>query len=194
MIGTYNDLTIGQFLKCKTIAEFETDPLQKNIRMLAEISGKTAEEIEELPISELLKKLKTLSEINSLPADSKVKMRFKVGGKRFECIWKTQELTAAQYIDVTHFCSDNIIQNIHNILAAICVRRTWGKRGKYDGANHKEIADLFYNNMKISQAYPIMVFFCKYSKVLEDNILACLVKETQEVAALFLKNGAGLRS
>jgi hypothetical protein len=116
-------------------------------------------------------------------------------------VWQTQKLTADQYIDVTSFCKDekNIVGNIHNILAAICVEKNWiGKSKKYDGANHKEVADLFLNHMKIDTAYPIMLFFCKYFKELADNILIYLESEadkamekTKPIADKILKQSGG---
>ena len=54
----YNKITIGQFLKCKTIADLEPDILNRNIKLLAELSGKTFDEIESLPIEKLTNALK----------------------------------------------------------------------------------------------------------------------------------------
>ena len=179
----FEKITISQFIKCKTIAELESDPLNRNIKLLAELTGKSFDEIESMPIDKLTIALKSFSEIESLNPDAKIKMDFKIKGRRFKCIWQTQKLTAAQYIDATSFCKDeaSIINNIHNILAAICVEKTWyGKVKKYDGINHKEVSDLFYNNMKIEVAYPIMLFFCKYYKELADNILIYLEQEAEK--------------
>jgi hypothetical protein len=199
----YNKITIGQFLKCKTIADLEPDVLNRNIKLLAELSGKTFDEIESMPIEKLTDALKDFNRLELLNPNAKVKMDFKVKGRRFKCVWQTQKLTAAQYIDVTSFCKDekNIVANIHNILAAICVEKTWyGKSKKYDGANHKEVADLFYNHLKIDTAYPIMLFFCRYYKELADNILTYLESEankamekTKPIVDKILKaNGGGL--
>ncbi|MFY8165501.1 MAG: hypothetical protein ACOVJ8_02845, partial [Sediminibacterium sp.] len=167
------------------------------------LSGKTFDEIESMPIEKLTEALKEFNKIELLNKDAKVKMTFKVKGRRFKCVWQTQKLTAAQYIDVTSFCKDekNIVANIHNILAAICVEKTWyGKSKKYDGANHKEVADLFYNHLKIDTAYPIMLFFCRYFKELAANILTYLESEankamekTKPIVDKILKaNGGGL--
>ena len=200
MITNYENLTIKQFLNCKLISDLETDPIQRKVKMLAEISGKSVDEIESMPIEKMIKHLKDLENIENIATLSKVKMKFKVGSKRFECIWKPQELTAAQYVDVTHFCKDQdaIVSNIHNILAAICVEVKWFKRTKYDGVKHKEVANLFLNKMKISQAYPIMVFFCKFYQELSNSILICLEKEVAEVKELAEKHlksdGDGLQS
>ena len=196
MIGNYYELAIKQFLRCKTIADLESDPLQRKINMLAEVSGKTVDEIESLPISELNSQLSKFSSIEALTPTDKVKMKFKVGGKRFECIWKTQEMTSYQYIDATSFCNDPV-NNIHNILAAITVERNiFGRRKKYDGTKHKERAELFYNEMKIKDAYPIMLFFCNYLEALSHNTQIFLTEEVmrlKEMAEKFLqKDGGGL--
>jgi hypothetical protein len=198
MISKYSDLTIKQFLNCKLISEMQTDPIDRNVRLLAEVSGKSVDEIESLPLTELKAKLKYLANIEDLGEVGKVKMKFKVKGKSFKVIWKTQELTSGQYIDVSHFTKepDKIIYNIHNILAAISVPMKYGLiQQKYDGAKHKDIADLLYNHMTIAQAYPIMLFFCKFFAELDSNILTYLVEEgkraLKEVEAHFSQNTVG---
>ena len=191
----YSELTIKQFLKCKTIADLETDPIMRKVKMLAEIEGKDVDEVESLPIGELLERLKGLEQIEAMQPDQKIKLKFKLGGKRFIVKWRQQDLTAAQYIDATHFCKepDKIIHNIHNILAALVVERTWwGKEKKYNGDKHKEIADLFYNEMKISTAYPIMLFFCKYYEALVANMLTYLGAEAERQINS-IKSGLGLQ-
>jgi hypothetical protein len=202
-----NKLTIGQFIQCKTISDFETDAINKSIKMLAIVSNKTFDEIESMPIEDLTRSLQEFSEIEKLTSNTKVKIKFRVKWKRFECIWQTQKLGANQYIDATSFCKDekDIVNNIHNILASICVERTWyGKRLKYNPEKHKEVADLFYNHMKITQAYPIMLFFCKYFEELHNNIQIYLEEELQKAVKLaksnkqvvehLKKNGVGLAS
>ena len=176
----------------------QTDPIDRNVRLLAEVSGKTVDEIESLPLTELKAKLKYLANIEDLGEVGKVRMKFKVKGKWFKVIWKTQELTSGQYIDVSHFTKepDKIIYNIHNILAAISVPMKYGLiQQKYDGAKHKDIADLLYNHMTIAQAYPIMLFFCRYYEELDSNILTYLVEEgkkaLKEVEAHFTPNTVG---
>jgi hypothetical protein len=198
MISKYSDLTIKQFLNCKLISEMQTDPIDRNVRLLAEVSGKTVDEVESLPLTELKAKLKYLANIEDLGEVGKVRMKFKVKGKSFKVIWKTQELTSGQYIDVSHFTKepDKIIYNIHNILAAISVPMKYGLiQQKYDGAKHKDIADLLYNHMTIAQAYPIMLFFCRYFAELDSNILTYLVEEgkraLKEVEAHFSQNTVG---
>lgn len=183
MIGNYNELTIKQFLKIKTISDFEEDQLQRKVLILSEISGKSVDEIESMPIGKMLKAIGGLDKIEHLQTDEKIKLKFKIKGRRFTIKWKEQDLTSEQFIDVSHFCKDpdKILINIHNILASVCVERNWyGKELGYKGDKHKEIADLFYNEMKISTAYPIMLFFCRYYKELQSNILTFLESEANQ--------------
>lgn len=201
MMQPYSKLTIKQFLNCKRISEMELDPLDKSIRLLSEISGKTQEQIEEMPIIQMKAQLKELYEIEHLNENTKVNMNIKVKGERFRVVWELTKLTAAQYIEVAEWTKEpeKIIYNIHKILASLVVRRTWyGKLIKRDAIEHKYIADLFYNNMKIEQAYPIMLFFCKYSEALHDSMLTYLaeqaVKLTREAQEMIIgQSGDGLR-
>ena len=198
-MARYQDLTIKQFLQCKLIAELETDPIIRKTKMLAMVSGRTLDEVESLPLDKLLKELKGLDQAETLQEDAKVKMKFRLGGKRWIIKWRQQDLTAEQYIDSTFFCKDQdkILQNIHNILASLAVERGWFKELGYSGETHKERAELFYNHMKIKDAYPIMLFFCRYYKTLADNIQIYLAEEADkllgEVKSHLEKNGDGLQ-
>ena len=207
MIGNYNQLTIKQFLKIKLISELEQDPLHRKVLILSEISGQSVDDIESMPIGDMIEALKGLDKIENLQTDAKIKLKFKVGGRRFIVKWKEQELTSEQFIDVSHFCKDpnKILSNIHNILASVCVERNWyGKELGYKGEKHKEIADLFYNEVKIATAYPIMLFFCRYYEALQQNILTFLeleankaMKNTKELLAKFKdleRSGDGLQA
>jgi hypothetical protein len=204
MIGNYYDLTIKQFLKIRSITELESDPFMRNLKMVAEIENKTVDEIESMPVGDVIEKVKRLASIESLEPNAKVKMKIKIGGKRFKIKWKQQELTAEQYIDSCHFSKDKdqIINNIHNILAAISVELDWmGREKPYNGTTHKERADLFYNQMKISQAYPIMLFFCKYYQELTEATLSYLESEAMKAVKMVrekylssTQNGDGLQS
>lgn len=199
MIGTYQQLSIKQFLHCKSIADLEEDPILRKCKMLSEITGKPLDEVEAMPLADLIKELKDFDNIGQFSFDDKIKFRFKVKGQRFSVVWKQQKLTADQYIDVSHFTKnkDQILSNIHNIMAAICVRRTWyGRLLPYKGEDHKEIADLFYNHMLIAQAYPIMVFFCDYSIRLTQAIQTYLDQEVSQVrnqVEVSMINGDGSR-
>lgn len=169
------------------ISETESDPLQRNIRLLSEITGIEVDRLENhFPIGELTAMLNDLGKLDNSLEDKKVRMTFKCGGKRFKVKWRQQELTASQYIDSTTFARSNPIEQIHNILASICVEVNWlGIEQPYDGAKHKEVSELFYNNLKIEVAYPIMLFFCKYLNELQTTTQTFLMAEVERMKADF---------
>lgn len=201
MIKNYGDITIKTFLKCKLIADLETDPMVRNMKLLAELTDRTMDEVESLPINELLKQLSGISDLGVLKEDAKVNMKYKMKGKTNIIIWRQQDLTGEQYIDATHFCKDSnkLVENIHNVIASLSVELDWlGRRKRYSGETHKERAEWILNNMKISQAYPILVFFCEYSKILVDNTLTFLGEEMMkrlvnipDLQGLLERNGDG---
>lgn len=199
MITSYDQLTIKQYLQLKLIAELESDPYISKMKMLAEVSGKDLEWAESLPIGELISKLSKLDQIKQIPENGKVKMKLKAGGKRWILKWRTQDLIGSQYIDSMHFLKEQskIEQNIHNVLASIAVERNWyGKELPYDGNTHKERAEMFKNELKMAEVYPIYVFFCEFYKTLTANTQDYLAKEAEklvkEVKVHLEKNGVGL--
>jgi hypothetical protein len=183
MIKAFTDLTIKQYLQCKIISESESDPIIRKCKFLAEATNRTLDEVESLPLNELYSQLGEITNLESIPKDGKIKLKFKVGGRKFMVKWREQDISAEQYIDVSYFTKDpnKVEQNIHNILASLCVEKKWFKYLPYDGANHKQRADLFFNELKIKDAYPIMVFFCKYYNQLTKNIQSFLVEQAEEL-------------
>ena len=200
MITSYDQLTIKQYLQLKLIAELESDPLIRKMKMLAEVSGQSLEWAEALPIGELISRLEKLDRIAEIPEGGKVNMKLKAGGKKWILKWRTQDLLGSQYIDSMHFLKDEakIEKNIHNVLASIAVEVNWyGKELPYDGNNHKERAETFKNELKMAQVYLIYVFFCEYFKTLTDNIQTYLIAEAEkvvkEVGDHLEINGVGLQ-
>ena len=183
MIKSFTELTIKQYLQCKIISESESDPIIRKCKFLAEATNRTLDDVESMPLNDLYKQLGEITNLESIPKDGKIKLKFKVGGRKFLVKWREQDLSAEQYIDVSYFTKDpaKIEHNIHNILASLCVEKKWFKYLPYDGQNHKERADLFFNQMKIKDAYPIMVFFCKYYRELTKNMEHFLVEMAEEL-------------
>lgn len=190
MIKSIDELTIKQYLKLKAIAEAEIDEMQMLVKMYSELSGLDVEDVRKLSYEELNK----INDIKHLENNNKIKLKFKIGNKRFKIIWQEQELSTEQYIDVTHFCSQNNLEdNLHNILASLAIEVNWvGKTKGYDGSKHKEVAQLFYNNVKIKDVYPLVVFFCEYYQELTRGMLTYFQEHPQAIQD-FMISGDGLQ-
>jgi hypothetical protein len=104
-------------------------------------------------------------------------------GKRFRLLLNVSVLTGGQYIDLMTFLKnpEAINQNIHNVLAVIASPLKLGLfKTKYDGKKQAERAKFFHDNMPVSIAYPILVFFCNLSSHLTPAIAAYLNRDTME--------------
>lgn len=72
-----------------------------------------------------------------------------------------------------------INENIHKILAVLLTPMKFGFiKTKYNGKKHEALANFIDENMPVSIAYPILVFFCNLSGNLMQGITAFLKAET----------------
>ena len=189
MVRNYFDLTIKEYLKIKTISELETDETQRDIKLYAALTGMDLDKVKQLSVDEISK----VNQILAVQDNKRVRLKVKVNGKRFKFIWREQEMTADQFIDATFFCSkDDQEQNMHNILASFAVECNWyGKSKPYNGSNHQQVAQIFYEHMKLQDAYPLLLFFCNYYKELSHATLIYMA-ENRELWTNFIANGGGL--
>ena len=158
---------------------------EKDVEILSLLSDKPRSEILKLPFNtrhELLRKIGFLNNLDSIkPIKSSKRIRFFIKGKRFEIKLNATELTGGQYIDLMTFLKEPEAtnQNIHSIIAVLTQPLKWGLfRTKYDGKDHAARAALFYENIPVSVAYPILVFFCNLSEHLTVAMQAYLKTET----------------
>ncbi len=167
------------------IKDNDLNTIDKDIEILSLLSEKPRSEILALPFNVrhgYLRKIEFLNNLNSIkPLQSAKSFRFFIKGKRFEIKLNATELTGGQYIDLMTFLKDPEAtnQNIHNILAVIVLPLKFGLfKSKYDGEAHAIRAAFFYENMSVSIAYPILVFFCNLSEHLTQAIQDYLKTET----------------
>jgi len=160
---------------------------EKDIEVLALLFGKARSDILGLPFNirhELLQKIQFLNNLDSIkPLRLSKGFRFLIKGRRFEITLNATELTGGQYIDLMTFLKDTEAtnQNIHNILAVLAAPLKLGFiKTKYDGKDHEKRAAFFYENMPVSIAYPILVFFCNLSEHLTVAMQAYLKTETSK--------------
>jgi hypothetical protein len=187
----------------------DLDTARKDTLLLALLSGKTEAEIHELTLQDrnrLLQKLDFLNEAweptptlpksreemlpDQQPTDrqpSKLSKpskpsKLSVKGQRFHVITDAGQLTGGQYIDLMNFLKDPdaLLQNIHNVLAVICLPLKFGiLRQKYKGSEHARVARLFLGHLTVADALPVLVFFCRLSRHLTPGIMDYLNRQTR---------------
>lgn len=170
---SWKDITIRQFLAAnEALQATYDDKVDQSIALVSAVTGASEKDILSLPRKELIQIVEQLSFLNTVDSIStKWPKWFMIQGRLFKPVQKLDNLTAGQYIDLMAF-SKEPMENIHKVLATLCLPCTWYlKAKKYDGAKHQEIAQFFLDNLTMDIAYPIAVFFCK---VWENSLPAIL--------------------
>lgn len=158
---SWKDITISRFIAAYDILQLNFDSeLDKEVAYMAAICNTTEEAILKLPIPEfkrLAKELQFVSDLESI--GTRFPKWFAINGRAFRPIADMTKVTAGQYTDLSHFTQqeDGIIHNLHNIMAVVCL--PFFQR-QYKGYKHERLAAFFKENMSMSIAYPIALFFC----------------------------------
>ena len=193
MKRNYYNLTLKDFIELQQVKDLGIEAKKKKLSIIYKIEleffdGFTSEQIISL--------YSDFEKLEAQPIKTTYKKRVKVGSRWFFVDYRLSQISASQFIDISHFSKSNPIENIHKIVAS-CIRPiNWkfGKPSKYDGSEHDEISELLLNQMKVKDAYPIMLFFCTLSGKLSDNILTYFLstkEETLNRLRTFIQNGDG---
>ncbi len=179
-------------ISLKTYCDFEKiindkslDNHAKDVEIVSLLSGLSRSEILVLPLKTFHECLDKISFLNNLdlivPLKSSKHLRFCIRGKWFKINLNASDLNGGQYIDLMTFLkeNENPLLNIHNVLAVIATPLKWGLiPQKYDGKDHADRASFLYENMPMSIAYPVLVFFCNLSQHLTAAMQDYLKTET----------------
>jgi hypothetical protein len=187
----YLNLTLSDYIKLNS-GLFETD-FDRDIYRLSIVLKCSVESLKALPYEKIVSLSKELTELEKEDIKGSLKNRIKVGSKWFFADYRLTKLTAGQFIDVSSIVQQDLELNIHKLLACFFTPLFWRFANPipYDGGRHKEVSEDLLQ-MKIKDAYPIMVFFCRYLKESSEAIPTYLKEVNQELKTHLLKNGDGL--
>ena len=158
------NLTVGQYQDLYKIHTSQDDDIDKAIASVSILTGLPRWDVEELPMPEFTAMSREISVLFSNPVvKEKVVKSVKVNGKKYSVILDPKKLCAGQYIDLQHFLKQNMVENIHKLMACIIVpakRWPWDDKPKYDGENHEKIAEGI-QNLSYIEIYSTCLFFSK---------------------------------
>lgn len=158
-------ITIKQFQELYEASKLELTELDQSILMVKILTGKTDYEIDKMKASKFNKLCaeikKAFDKLNQDIDKEKPQKIVRVKGKYYLIHYELHKLSAGRYVDVATYSQD-IIPNLHKIMASIVTPLRWTWKGlraaKYDGSTHSKRADEFLN-MDFSIAYHVCVFF-----------------------------------
>jgi len=152
----YNNLTISQYQHLNKIAKSGLNELDTQIAIASYLTGKSKQNIENLPLPKLKALLKDISFINSPVVSGNPKKYIFVKGTLFKGVTSIDDLTAGQYIDLKNFAGEGFVENLHNMVAVLY-------KPVFVDMNHTDKAELL-KSAKLKHIYNLL-FFC--SAVLE---------------------------
>lgn len=152
-------LTVGEYQELYKIHRSKDDDLEKSILSVAVITGKTRWEVEEMDLAEFNEQARVISILFSSPVDRVApKIQVKVNNKKYRICLNPRKISFGQYVDIQHFLKGNMIENMHKLFACLLVPYKFMKQGKYDGANHEQVAEgVLY--MNFIDVHSTCVFF-----------------------------------
>jgi hypothetical protein len=201
----YEDLTVNQFQELEALKNDDTlDKLDKSIKRLSILSGKSVEYIETLKPSlvyeKLLDAIFLIEPINSMASPES----FTLAYKKFRYIKSIDQYTTSQQKDFTEILKANNNDYIACLpeLMAICHQELTLFGWKYKPENHFKNVELFKQS-KLKDSLGAVFFYSNclksYSVIIED----CLLKANEMIQAhvktmtddqefqTFLKGGDG---
>lgn len=172
------NITIEQYLSVDDILKQKDKPqLERDIEMLAILLNCSVEHVEDMGIEDFREAIKKISFLFEPIPNFKIPVDFKIDDVVYSFDPITPIKTFGQFVDISTFTNDPDMntQNMHNILACLCVEKDGYKR-----SNHREKAELFYKKMTMDKALPIAVFFCEVFRKSLPIIQDYLVKEVKK--------------
>lgn len=170
---SWDAVTICDYMNYKNALDNpNTTDFEKKLDVLAILCHITREELMDLPASQIVPLFNKM-EFLTKPPTAEVEPYYEIAGKKFKLIMDVTQLTAGQFIDLSHYTKDPafIIDNLHAICAILLlpVKPYRGKKDiipteKYGETPIGEIAEFLYENMPIKEALGISNFFtCLYN-------------------------------
>jgi hypothetical protein len=193
-INSWADITVGQFIDLHSLSkQKDSDELDQAEQAVAIMYGLTGREVEELPMQTFNKLAAHCTKIMTSKIEGSVKKVIQGGKNKYRVIYNPRKLVHRQFVEVHHF-SNEMMDNIHNIMASIVMPiGKFGIAKKNTAEAHTEIAnDLLESS--IVDVYHSCVFFCKLYLNSLVHIQGYLVHEmmkkgaTKEQAVTLINN------
>ena len=188
---SWQDITIGQYIKLRPVLKAELNPIERVINILAVLTNQKKEVIKNIPLSQYKVIKEKMNFLETEIPKQLDKRRFKIGDTFYEFKVDAKKLLFGEYInnmEILQKAANNeevIYENLHYVLTTICrpVEKKWlrWREIDVDGEVLRKTADNFFNNMPITIAYPIGVFFYNHFQTLTQDIRISLMEKATEM-------------
>jgi hypothetical protein len=181
----WDKLTVGQFITLYDIEGSEQlNIVEKQQKMLSIIEGKPETDYDAIKYRELVEQCATkLAFFNSVP-DCKPVDYLTINDNRYKFCFELTEITAGQYIDITHFSGQ--IMQLNKIAACFFLPMKGDRYMEYGTISHEVVAEDILN-ARFIDVYGCMLFFYQlFKELISDTITFSNMKEETKQALLRL--------
>jgi hypothetical protein len=178
----WKNITIEQLQELASINHFEG--VERRVHQIAIVKRLDIDEVEEMSLEQILKEVEKLSFLNELP-DDKPLFAFKHYNKRYRLITNAQEMNAHHFIELQQIKADDIIENLHKILAMLSYRvdifnrRVKISKGKIAQDFEQRCED--FKSLRCDIAYSYAVFSLAVYPLLLNATLSYLKQEMSKL-------------
>jgi hypothetical protein len=166
----WRQLTVGKFQQLYDIITGQdyVHEIERQIQLLACLDGKPASFYEGLPLVVLQEECQRTAFLFADEIKASPVKYIKADGREFKVMYNASEPATGMDMETFSFVKIDIIQHMHNILAAICVpvERTWYGRRKmlpYGSIPHYKVAEMMLK-APVSSAHAAVLFFYQIRK------------------------------
>ena len=181
---SWNEVTLNKFIEVCSIEGLIKDPIDKEVRIISALSGRTIEDIENLKITEISKMASGLKFMHTLPSEKKIKTGFRYNGHVYKACLIFSDMTAAQFIDFSTICKDvkseDMIHQAGNLVGSMVQRRKYQMKYPFLVYEYIGYDKVDFGEMPMSQIYPYYVFFCNVLTNLYKDIKSSSIKKVKK--------------
>lgn len=154
------NLTVGQYQELYKIHTSQDDDIDKAVASISILTGKPRWDVEEMPMAQFTSISQEIAILFSNPTiKPRVVKSVKIEKQKYAVILDPKKLSTGQYIDLQHFLKENMVENLHKLMACLLIPVNYlSIKGKYDGENHEKISE-GVQNLKYVEIYSTCVFF-----------------------------------
>jgi hypothetical protein len=179
-------ITIAQLQELKEIEDYS--PLEKAIHTICIVDRLIIDQVEEMTVKDLFARFNEI--VKEIEPRQNLKFTFKLKGRRFKMLANATEMQGQHFISMQQYSGDEIINNLHKIMAMLTVEvNIFGKPKKVkDVAKHFEGVSELFLTMPYDIANSYSLFFSQlYPKLLETTqvFLTEMVTELQQKSTQF---------
>lgn len=198
----WSEVRLKQYIEVSEIAQVDMDELDKNVKILSVLTGRSEDEVMALNLTELKEAVKAIRFIYTQPKTEGIRSSIRIKGNRFHINNKVNELTGGEYITFTSLLKDRnqITANIPQILSLFfkpvnflglrkkaCYTRNDKGVWIQNLESYDKTAQLIQDHLTMDVVMELSGFFLRNYQILIKSTQDYLIKMTEKNRKMILK-------